>query len=64
GSTSSLGGNSLQEEFALGDATRIIELEVFWPKTAATQRFPDVPLDTRVRVREDRASLEVVDGTR
>ncbi|MBL8841946.1 MAG: CRTAC1 family protein [Planctomycetes bacterium] len=57
GLCSSFGGNSFQEEFGLGDATRIVELEVEWPASRTTQRFTDVPLDTRIVVVEGEAKM-------
>jgi hypothetical protein len=59
GSNSSFGGNSLQQELGLGQAQRINFLEVFWPKTHATQRFENVPLDQFMHVREDSNQLEI-----
>ncbi len=60
GANSSFGGNSLQAEMGLGKATRLVALEVFWPKTGKTQCFRDVPLDRVVVVDEDRAELTVL----
>jgi hypothetical protein len=53
GGNSSFGGNSLQAEMGLGQASRLVALEVFWPRTHRTQRFEDVPLDRVVVVDED-----------
>jgi hypothetical protein len=52
GANSSFGGNSLQAEMGLGAATKLLALEVLWPKTGRTQRFVDVPLDRIVVVDE------------
>jgi hypothetical protein len=52
GCNSSFGGNSLQEEMGLGQAKRIVELEVHWPTTGKTDRFTDVPLDRAIVVEE------------
>ncbi len=60
GANSSFGGNSLQAEMGLGKATRLVALEVFWPKTGKTQRFADVPLDRVVVVDEGKSELEVL----
>ena len=58
GLCSSFGGNSFQEEFGLGDATRIVELEVEWPASRTTQLFTDVPLDARIEVVEGHAQVQ------
>jgi len=60
GSNSSFGGNSLQAEMGLGKATRLVALEVYWPKTRKTQRFADVPLDRVVVVDEGKEQLAVL----
>ncbi len=52
GGNSSFGGNSLQAEMGLGRATKLKELEVWWPTTDQTDRFTDVPLDRIVVVEE------------
>jgi len=52
GCNSSFGGNSLQEEMGLGQAKRLVELEVHWPTTGKTDRFTDVPLDKTIVVEE------------
>jgi hypothetical protein len=57
GGNSSFGGNSLQAELGLGRATRIVALEVAWPRTGKTQRFDDVKMDRVVLVDEGSASL-------
>jgi len=57
GTNASFGGNSLQCELGLGAATRIVALEVFWPRSGATQRFAEVALDQIVAVEEGRAEL-------
>jgi len=52
GAQSSFGGNSLQAELGLGHATRIVALELLWPKGRKVQRFTDVPLDRIVVIDE------------
>ncbi len=52
GGNSSFGGNSLQLELGLGKASRIVALEVRWPKGCKTQRFTDLPLDAVVVIDE------------
>jgi hypothetical protein len=49
------GGNSLQAELGLGHATRIVALELLWPKGKKVQRFENVPLDRIVVVEEGAA---------
>ncbi len=61
GAVSSFGGNSLQAEMGLGDATRIVALEVEWPRTKTTQRFEQVALDRVFVVDEGKATLEIVE---
>ncbi len=60
GGNSSFGGNSLQAEFGLRDATSILALEVAWPRTGKTQRFEAVPVDAIVEVDEGSATLRTV----
>ncbi len=52
GANSSFGGNSLQSEFGLGHATRLVALEVVWPGGVSTQRFDKLDLDRCVVVDE------------
>ncbi|MSR46746.1 MAG: hypothetical protein EXS13_06735 [Planctomycetes bacterium] len=62
GACSSFGGDSFLEEIGLGDASKILELEVEWPASRTKQSFVDVPLDRIVRVVEGKAALELVAG--
>ena len=62
GAQSSFGGNSLQAEMGLGAATRIVALELFWPKGRKTQRFEQVPLDRVVVVEEGSDRLQIVEA--
>ncbi len=59
GANSSFGGNPLRAELGLGQAARIVELEVFWPKTGKTQRFTEVPLDRSIVIDEGSDRLEL-----
>jgi len=61
GTNSSFGGNSLQQEIGLGKATRIVELEIFWPKTGKTQMFRQVPLDSVISIEEDSKTFRLVE---
>ena len=48
----SFGASSLEQEIGLGQASRIVRVEVHWPTSGTTQVFDDVPLDTRIEVTE------------
>src|SRR6185295_3232224 len=48
GANSSFGGNSMQQELGLGDAKRILFVEVYWPTSDTTQHFENVPLDRTI----------------
>ena len=52
GTGGSFGSSSLQQEIGLGQALRIVELEVFWPGSGLRQVLTDVPLDAVVHLRE------------
>jgi len=58
GGNSSFGGNSFQLELGLGQATRLLALEVHWPASGITQTFADVPLDAAVTVTEGAPAFE------
>ena len=53
------GASTLTQELGLGRARRIAALEVRWP-TGAVQRFEDVPLDSRLRIREGADEYEIL----
>jgi hypothetical protein len=57
----SFGGNSLQQEIGLGQAERILALEVFWPTTGKTQSFAEVPLDRFLDIEEGATEFKVCD---
>ena len=52
----SFGANPLRQTIGLGKATRIEELEVFWPSTGLTQTFRQVPVDRTIQVVEGNGS--------
>jgi hypothetical protein len=52
--------NSLRQHFGLGDAERVDELVVRWPRSGRVQTFRDVAPDRIVRVTEGRDTLEEV----
>ena len=60
-SGASFGASSLEQEIGLGQAERIISMEIFWPTTGARQVFEDVPIDTRIEVREGDGVYEVLE---
>ncbi|MEP6685501.1 MAG: CRTAC1 family protein, partial [Verrucomicrobiota bacterium] len=53
----SYGGSTLAQEIGLGDATRIIRVEVTWPASGTHQTFENVPLDHRFRIIESKSEL-------
>ena len=56
----SFGASSLEQEMGLGQADRILSMEVFWPTSGIRQVFDDLPLDTRIEVREGEKKYEVL----
>jgi hypothetical protein len=52
GASGSFGGSSLQQEIGLGRASRIAEIEVYWPASDTTQRFTNVEMDAAYRIVE------------
>jgi hypothetical protein len=60
GSGGSFGGSPLRQEIGLGDATRILSVEVRWPASGRTQRLGPLDLDRRYLVREDGEAAERV----
>ena len=60
----SFGGNPLRQTIGVGRAERIERLEVYWPTTDKTQAFQNVPIDCRIRIREDQSILEILPSNR
>ncbi|NIM60924.1 MAG: hypothetical protein GTN89_09550, partial [Acidobacteria bacterium] len=59
GSVSSFGGSPLGRlEIGLGDATRIAEMQVWWPASNTRSTYRDIPLGAWHRVVEGAASIE------
>jgi hypothetical protein len=56
-SGSSFGGNPLRQTIGLGKAERVVRVEVFWPKTGATQIVEGVPMDAALRIVEGQAGF-------
>ncbi len=62
GTGGSFGGNSLQQEIGLGEATGIETIEVRWPASGTTQLFRDVAMDRVYRVIEGEAAPAPVEA--
>ena len=56
----SFGASSLEQHMGLGQADRVLSMEVFWPTSGIRQSFDDLPLDTRIEVREGEKQYEVL----
>lgn len=56
----SFGSSPLRQEIGLGNASRLTEVEVFWPTTGIRQRFDGLELDHAYFIREDQAKAEVI----
>jgi hypothetical protein len=54
----SFGGSSWRQEIGLGQAERIVSVELYWPKTDRTQKLSGFELDSFYKVREDAAAPE------
>ena len=52
GSGGSFGASPFRQQVGLGEALRIVSLEVVWPATGETQRFTDVDLGEWYEIRE------------
>jgi tetratricopeptide (TPR) repeat protein len=52
GSVSSTGGSPARQAIGLGDATRIVAVEIAWPRSGKPQVLRDVALDSCIRVTE------------
>ncbi len=61
GSGASSGGNPLRAHLGLGDAQRILFLEIMWPRSGKMQRIEGVPLDAAIRVVQERKGFEQLD---
>ena len=60
-SGASFGASSLEQEIGLGEAQRIVSMEIFWPKTGVRQVFEDLPIDTRIEVREGESDYDILE---
>ncbi len=57
----SFGANPLRQTIGLGKASRIEQLEVFWPTTGVTQTFSDLPVDQTIQIVEGEESYSTVE---
>ena len=62
-SGSSFGGNPLQQTIGLGQAEKVITLEVYWPTSGTTQIFHDVRVDQAMEVVEFKKSYRPLHWT-
>jgi len=63
GSGGSLGCNPLRAHLGLGTATRVLFLEITWP-IGGVQRIENVPMDSRILVRQGVDACERLGGAR
>ena len=54
----SFGASPLRQLIGLGNASNIIRLEIYWPKSDQTQIFTDVLLDTSLEITEGQQTLK------
>ena len=64
GSGGSFGASPLAQHIGLGGAEKVDVLEITWPRSGRVQRFTDVPVGQRVRVREGESELVRVEEAR
>ena len=57
----SFGGNPLRQTLGLGRASRIEQLDIFWPATGRTQTVHDLPVDRAIHVVEGEPSYSTLD---
>jgi len=61
GSVSSFGGSPLGRlEIGVGEATRILELRVWWPDSGTRSTYRDVPVGSWLRVNEGAETVELL----
>ena len=60
GSVSSFGGNPLEQHIGVGSATKVKEIEIWWPASGFRQRFTAVDVDRAYRICEDGSALQPV----
>ena len=57
----SFGASSLEQEIGLGQAQRIMSMEIYWPTSDTRQIFTDVPLERYIEVREGDRKYKILD---
>ncbi len=58
----SFGASSLQQEIGLGQAEKIKQVEVHWPKTGKTQTFKNIPRDKKVKIIENNSKYTILES--
>lgn len=61
GSGGSFGASSLEQEIGLGNATGILQLQIYWPTTGIRQVFDDVPLDSAIVIHEGDDEYQIIE---
>ncbi len=64
---SSFGGNPLRQHIGVGDATKVLQVDIAWPVPKQTQQFRDVPVDRAFHIRQGSnvfSPLVYVNGSR
>ena len=57
----SFGANPLRQTIGLGQAEKIVRLEIFWHTTGLTQTFHNVPLDQFIQITEGEAQYTAIE---
>jgi hypothetical protein len=60
GTGGSFGASSLEQSIGLGNARRIVDVELYWPASNLTQRFTDVPFNAFIEITEGKDRFEVI----
>ena len=60
----SFGASSFEQHIGLGQARRIVALEVVWPTSGIRQVFDEVPLDSHLEIREGDDAYRLLDPPR
>jgi hypothetical protein len=60
GAVSSFGGSPARQEIGLGDATSIVRVDVWWPRSNIRSSYENVSLDTQIEITEGEAEPKVV----
>ncbi len=61
GGGGSFGASSLQQEIGLRQATRVRQLEIWWPATGVRQTFRDLPVDVAIEITEGQESYRTLE---